>query len=129
MNFHLVPPHDILLPDRLVGAVLDLQDDRAGLEGAERVPGACRNVEGADWAAWRDLNALAADPCVIIELLDHTPTQNHECLRRLPMPMNRNNRTRFDRIQHPLRRICRRIAEIKIHPQARRRLRLSGKAI
>lgn len=89
----LVSPHDILLPNRLVGAVLDLQDDRAGLEGAERVPGAGGDVEGADRAAWRDLDALAADPRIIIELLGHTPTQNDECLRGLPMPVDRNSRT------------------------------------
>ena len=125
----LVSPHDILLPDRFIRAVLDFQDDRAGLEGAERVPGSGRDVEGADRAAWRDLDALAADPRIIIKLLHHFPAKYNKSLRGLPMPVDRNHRTRLDRIQHPLRHICRRIAEIKIHPQARRRLRLLGKAI
>ena len=60
---------------------------------------------------------------------NNTPPQHNHRLRSLPMPMNRQHRTRLNSIQHPLRRISGRIAQIHIHAKPRTLLRLSCQLI
>lgn len=126
----MILPHHILIPNRFISPILYFENYRSAFERAECVPGAGRNVDGADRPRRRDLIGRRTDALeLIIELLDHAPAKHDDRLRCLLMPVYRHDRPWLDRIQHPLRRIRRRIAQVIIHPQPRRCFCLLGEGV
>ena len=86
-----------------VGTVFHLHDDGAGLQNANRMPLAGRDVERSDRTIGRKLNSIGASALqIIVELFNHSSAQNHYSFRRGTMPVNRHLRTRLYGIQHPL---------------------------
>ena len=68
-------------------------------------------------------------PVIVIKDLPQMSTETNHRLRGLHMPMDRQRRPRLDGIEHPLGLVGRGVAQVQIHPQPRRRLRLGGQRV
>ena len=66
---------------------------------------------------------------IVIKVLLEMPPQAHHRLGSCPVPMDGQDRSRFDRIQHALGLILRRIPQIQVHPETRGCLGLGGQGI
>ncbi len=66
---------------------------------------------------------------VVVEDFAQMAAQADHRFRRFQMPMDGQRRARFQRVEHPLRLIVRPVAQVKIHPQPRRSLRLGGEIV
>ena len=66
---------------------------------------------------------------IVIKVLLEMPTQAHHRLGSGPVSMDGEHRPRLDGIQHALGLILRRIAQVKVHPEARGCLGLGGQGI
>ena len=65
----------------------------------------------------------------VIQVLHCPAAEDRDRLRCLPVPVNREHRTRLQRVQHALRLILCGITQIHVHTQAWRSLRLFGEGI
>lgn len=88
-----------------------------------------RDIDGDAVPFRLEVDALRHHPRVVVEHLAEMPAEAHHRLGRLGMPMNRQRRPRFQRIQHPLGLVLRSVSEVQVHPQPRRGLGLGGEVI
>lgn len=65
----------------------------------------------------------------IIEILARRASHDHDRLRGSQVPVDRQLCPGLQRIQHPLRIILRRVAQVVVHPQAGRSLCLRGEGV
>lgn len=65
----------------------------------------------------------------VIKVFLEMSTDAHNRLGCVPMPMDGQNRPRFDGIQHPLGLVIRGIPEVQVHPETRRFLGLGSQVI
>ena len=65
----------------------------------------------------------------VVQVLHCPASEDRDRLRCLPVPVNREHRTRLQRVQHALRLILCGITQIHVHTQAWRSLRLFGEGI
>ena len=113
--------HDIPLPDRHVGAVFDFEEDGAGGEALEGVPLAGGDVE--EEGAGGHVDDLRQASVGIVEVLLEVTAEADDRLGGGRVPMDGQDRARLDGVQHALGAIGRRIPQVQVHPQPRRRLR------
>lgn len=87
------------------------------------------DVEGDGGAAGRKLYGFGEMPEVVVEVLNQAAAQADHCFGGFPVPMDWQWAARFDSIQHSLRLVCGGVAEVEIHPQPGRGLRLGGQIV
>lgn len=96
-------------------AILKLNYDRAGYEGLA-------GMELSDWDMAMHQTRLRGETVagslaalVVIENLLYAPSDADYLLARREVSMNRNDRTRFERIEHPHRPIAGRVSQVIMH--------------
>ena len=118
---------DVFLSQRFPRPVLALQQHRATLQAFQAVPLTGRDVN--ERPAGDHVDGIGQPPFLVIEVFLEMPPQAHNSLRSCPVPMDGQDRSRFDRIQHALGLILRRIPQIQVHPETRGCLGLGGQGI
>lgn len=109
-------------PSALVSPVLSFKNHRR-LQHPDGMPGTGRNLHAvASFCRTKQhpLRFLEITVHLLIDNLLQTTAQTNHRFRRVLMPVNRHLRTQRQSIQHPLRRIRRRITQITIHTQSGR---------
>ena len=119
---------DVLGAEGLVGAVLGLEDD-GGLDDLEAVPGARGDVHPVAALVTAEPQARGLTAAVVVEHHVYLPTQQQLGLGGAAVPVHGDLRPALQRVQHPLRTVRGRVAQVAVHPQPRRRLGLSGQGV
>lgn len=119
---------DVLGAEGLVGAVLGLEDD-GGLDDLEAVPGARGDVHPVAALVAAEPQARGLTAAVVVEHHVYLPTQQQLGLGGAAVPVHGDLRPALQRVQHPLRTVRGRVAQVAVHPQPRRRLGLSGQGV
>lgn len=119
---------DVLGAEGLVGAVLGLEDD-GGLDDLEAVPGARGDVHPVAALVAAEPQARGLATLVVIEHHVYLPAQQQLGLGCIPVPVHGNLRPALQGVQHPLRAVPGRVAQVAVHPQPRRRLCLGGQGV
>ena len=119
---------DVLGAEGLVGAVLGLEDD-GGLDDLEAVPGARGDVHPVAALVAAEPQARGLTAAVVVEHHVYLPAQQQLGLGGAAVPVHGDLRPALQRVQHPLRTVRGRVAQVAVHPQPRRRLGLSGQGV
>lgn len=111
--------HHILFPQRLPNAILTHHHHSPRFHTFQRVPLSSRNVNADHFATRSDNEGFNYLTFVVIIVPPHLASQNHNRFRTFAMSVNGHHRARLQCIQHALRLILRRVAQVKIHTQAK----------
>ena len=70
-------------------------------------------------AARKHVNRRGLGSGIVVKVLNEMPTQADHRLGGVPVPMDGQNRSRLDSIQHPLGKIFRTVPQVQVHPETR----------
>ena len=119
---------DVLGAEGLVGAILGLEDD-GGLDDFEAVPCAGGYVHTIAALVTIQPEARGLAAVVVVEHHVYLSAQQQLCLGSISVPVHGDLRPALQRVQHPLRTVRGRVAQVAVHPQPRRRLGLGGQGV
>ena len=70
-------------------------------------------------ASRKHVNRRGPGPGIVVEVFPEVTTQADHRLGGVPVPMDGQNRSRLDSIQHPLGKIVRTVPQVQVHPETR----------
>ena len=120
---------DVFLGQRLPGAVLAFQDDRAALETFGIVPLPFGHGEAPDVAVGTDEERFCQRAVGVVVVPVGLAAQHYHCLGGVAVAVDRETRPRLHRIEDALARVFRRVSQVKVHPQPRGGFGLFGKGV
>ena len=127
--FYRLSVQDVFRAERLKLSILRFEDHRPALMRDDLMPAASLDRHGAVCGACGDGHLFRQVPLVVIKILGRASSQDHDHFRRRAMAVDGQDGARFERVQHTLRVVVGAGAQIVVHPQPRRSLRLRGEGV